>query len=74
LIYLPGFEAVGQGAAKIKPGGPCLEVLRKSFTAKSFDDDCFELSAHLVVAKLVKKKDAILVNLPREKQDLVPGT
>jgi len=41
---------------------------------KSFVDGIFELSSHLVVAKLVKKKDAKLVNLPREKQDLVPGT
>jgi hypothetical protein len=35
---------------------------------KSFFDGVFELSAHLVVANLVKKKDAILVNLPREKK------
>jgi hypothetical protein len=34
---------------------------------KSFFDGVFELSAHLVVANLVKKKDAIPVNLPREK-------
>jgi hypothetical protein len=35
---------------------------------KSFVDGIFEILAHLVVANLVKKKDAILVNLPREKQ------
>jgi hypothetical protein len=34
---------------------------------KSFFDGVFELSAHLVVSSFVKKKDAIPVNLPREK-------